>query len=460
MNAHYDFYESLGLDKDSSTSDLKDSILETLEGLKRDEVPAHDARVQENSVALSVLGDDRIRSKYDARLADDSAARMGIPELRALASTGSFPDEQQQAPAYGAPSPGSRDQGSHDDQATSVIPAAQPNQPARPGEDAAAGSDSTDGDAATRYGQPAMPAQPYGGADDAAASTTGQAQAQSQQSQAPAQPRPQGTPAPEGSLKQLMDSVPGTAKGLMFTLGGIAAFGVLMALIGILLLASDSYSSVGPAIIHILSAIVAVFLIPKLLRGNDATAIIPLAGAPIALAILYLTSIVTDITLDLSRGGAIAVQALMMVAWAAAAVLAFLPDTRAWLTGTYVAAPKPVAPQPQYGAPQYGQGQQGQAGQPGHQPQFGQQAQYGQSQYGAQQQAPQFGQSQYGRPFDAPQQDQQGSQSPQFGQPQVGQSQFGQSQFGAPQQDQPFGGGGHSSPGSRDSDAPSDDSRS
>ena len=89
MNAHYDFYESLGLDKDSSTSDLKDSILETLEGLKRDEVPAHDARVQENSVALSVLGDDRIRSKYDARLADDSAARMGIPELRALASTGS-----------------------------------------------------------------------------------------------------------------------------------------------------------------------------------------------------------------------------------------------------------------------------------------------------------------------------------------------------------------------------------
>ncbi|MGV3114562.1 hypothetical protein ACEE18_08115, partial [Corynebacterium freneyi] len=160
MNAHYDFYESLGLDKNSSTSDLRASILETLEGLKRDEVPSHDARAQENSVALAVLGDDRVRAKYDARLADESAPRMGIPELRALATTGSFPDEQQPpaaAPAQGSPGQGSRGQGSHDDQATTVIPAAQPSPQDHSGEDAAGDAHAAEADSSAPHGQPAMP---------------------------------------------------------------------------------------------------------------------------------------------------------------------------------------------------------------------------------------------------------------------------------------------------------------
>ena len=61
MNAHYDFYESLGLDKDSSTSDIRSTILETLEGLNRDGVAAHDARVQN---AVPMAGFESISPAY------------------------------------------------------------------------------------------------------------------------------------------------------------------------------------------------------------------------------------------------------------------------------------------------------------------------------------------------------------------------------------------------------------
>lgn len=175
VNAHYDFYESLGLDKDSSTSDIRSAILETLEGLKRDGVAAHDARVQENSVALSVLGDDRIRSKYDGRLTDESAPRMGIPELRALASTGAFPDEPAQSAGYSPQGPGA-----HDDQATSVIPAVNGSgeasysagSPESPeSSDASGSTDSAAETGATASGAPAgMSAPAFAGATAASSS--------------------------------------------------------------------------------------------------------------------------------------------------------------------------------------------------------------------------------------------------------------------------------------------------
>lgn len=457
MNAHYDFYESLGLDKNSSTSDLRASILETLEGLKRDEVPSHDARAQENSVALAVLGDDRVRAKYDARLADESAPRMGIPELRALATTGSFPDEQQAptaAPAQGSPGQGSRGQGSHDDQATTVIPAAQPSPQDHSDEDAAGDTHAAEADSSAPHGQPAMPAQPYGRAADGPAPAM---------AQAPAQPRQQGAPSPQGSVAQLMDAVPGAAKALMFTLGGIAAFGLLMTLVEMLLMLLDGFQSLGTGTGHILSLAVAVLLIPKVLRGNDSTAVIPLAGASIGLAALYLSYIVLDITLEVDGVVSTTSQVILMLAWIAAAVLTFLADTRAWLGGTYAAPAMPAAPQPQYG--QYGAQQQDQ---PNQQPQFGagaqqQSPQLGQSPYGAQQ-SPQFDQPRYGSEQQAQQ-----SQQPQFGQSPYGQSQFGQPQFGAGAQQQspqfgqsqygqPFG-DRPSFPGSDGGNDSSDDSR-
>ena len=456
MNAHYDFYESLGLDKNSSTSDLRASILETLEGLKRDEVPSHDARAQENSVALAVLGDDRVRAKYDARLADESAPRMGIPELRALATTGSFPDEQQApaaAPAQGSPGQGSRGQGSHDDQATTVIPAAQPSSQDHSDEDAAGDAHAAEADSSAPHGQPSMPAQPYGRAAEGPAPAM---------AQAPAQPRQQGAPAPQASVAQLMDAVPGAAKALMFTLGGIAAFCLLMTLVEMLLNLLGGFQSLGMGTGHILSLVVAVLLIPKVLRGNDSTAVIPLAGASIGLAALYLSYIVLDITLEVGGVVSTSSQVILMLAWIAAAVLTFLTDTRAWLGGTYAAPAMPAAAQPQYG--QYGAPQQDQ---PNQQPQFGagaqQSPQFGQSPYGAQQ-SPQFDQSRYG----AEQQAQQ-SQQPQFGQSPYGQSQFGQSQFGTGAQQQPpqFGqsqygqpfGDRPSFPGSDGGNDSSDDSR-
>jgi hypothetical protein len=428
VNAHYDFYESLGLDKDSSTSDIRSTILETLEGLKRDGVAAHDARVQENSVALSVLGDDRIRSKYDGRLTDESAPRMGIPELRALASTGAFPDEPAQSAGYSPQGPGA-----HDDQATSVIPAVngsgETSYPAGSPEspessDASGSTDSAAETGATASGAPAgMSAPAFAGAT-AASSSAQHDSPQPYQPQQPqqalqmgqmdqAQQRPAAAP---GSLKQLMDSVPGTAKGLVFTLAGIGAFGVLMTLVGILLMLADSYTSVGSAVVHLLSVLLAGFLIPKVLRGKDSTAIIPLTVTPIAMAIMYLSSSVTDVVLDLSRSLSVTVGTLLFFAWVAVAVLALLPDTRAWLAGNYVAKPKPVAPQ--HGAPQYGQ--QSQYGQQ-QAPQFGGQ-QYGQQNQQGQQQTPQFGaqpygEQQYGQFGQYGQQSRQGQQPPQFGRP-------------------------------------------
>ena len=414
MTEHYNFYESLGLDEGSSTGDLRSAIITTLEGLQRDGVPGHDARVQENSAALAVLGDDRLRPKYDARLADGSAPRMGIPELRTLAATGSFPDEQAQQtqqPQHTQQQPvnryGAADSRSHDSETTTVIPAAISD----------GGADDSGASApepTTSEREPSEAAGPIGTSAPAVGAAQGAHASQAPQASQATQAQPYGAPlhsapaqhrpAPDGGLKQLFAAVPGLAKGLMFTLAGIGAFAVLLIVVGLLMRLADSYSTAGATYLHILSVILVSLLVPKILKVGDSASVIPAIAIPAAMALAYLNEIVFNVALDLGGALTITADALLVLAWAAATVLAILPDTRAWLSGAYVEKPKPAAPQ--YGGQQYGGAQFG-----------GQQApqQYGGAQYGG---------AQYG-----------GAQPQQhYG------NHPGQQQYGGQQDQQPFGG--------------------
>lgn len=420
MTEHYNFYESLGLDEGSSTGDLRSAIIATLEGLQRDGVPGHDARVQENSAALAVLGDGRLRPKYDARLTDGSAPRMGIPELRTLAATGSFPDEQAQQTQQPVNRYGAADSRSHDSEATTVIPAAISDGGTDDSGASAPESTPSEREQSETAGPIGTSAPAFGAAQGAHAAQAPQA-TQATQAQpygaplhnAPAQHRP----APDGGLKQLFAAVPGLAKGLMFTLAGIGAFAVLLIVVGLLMRLADSYSTAGTTYLHILSVLLVSLLVPKLLKGGDSTSVIPAIAIPATMALAYLSEIVFNVALDLGGGLSITMDALLVLAWAAATVLAILPDTRAWLSGAYMEKPKPAAPQ--YGGQQYG----------------GQQApqQFGGAQFGGQQAPQQFDGAQYG-----------GAQPQQHHGNHPGQQQYGgqqdQQQYGSRPGQQPFGG--------------------
>ncbi|MFD5867975.1 hypothetical protein ACFWGD_05075 [Corynebacterium sp. NPDC060344] len=312
MNAHYDFYESLGLDRDSSTGDLRSSIIATLEGLQRDGVPGHDARVQENSVALSVLGDEGNRTKYDARLADDAAPRMGIRELRGLAATGRFPDEQAE------------------------------QQPAQQQEAQAE---------APRDEQPG-PYDPV--ADQAGANATPMMAAPVQ-----APPRP---PMPEDPdnphLKTLLTSPPGTVKAMAVALVAIFTVSLLALLVSIVGVAAESYDTFfgdlgdlaavfisAYALPMVGSAVAAAFLLPKVLRGRDNGLTITLIGTAATFLVLVL-----GLSVTFTGGGTIAVMILLAIAYIAVIVLSFLPDTRAWFNGSWE-KPAPSAAAQQYGTP-------------------------------------------------------------------------------------------------------------
>ncbi len=96
--AHYDLYESLGLDTSSSTADLASQLDSRIEDLRSQGVTDGDARIEEVKTARTVLGDDTLRSKHDSRLQDTSAPDMQISDLLSLAHTGLFTDEQAQQP--------------------------------------------------------------------------------------------------------------------------------------------------------------------------------------------------------------------------------------------------------------------------------------------------------------------------------------------------------------------------
>lgn len=122
MTIHYNFYESLDIDRDSSTGEIREELSGRLDSLRREGTPEYDPKVQEVSTALNVLGDDDKRALHDERLDDPLAPRMGIAELRTLATTGSFPGGHSAPSAPGA--------------SAGVRPAAYPTPPQASSDDA------------------------------------------------------------------------------------------------------------------------------------------------------------------------------------------------------------------------------------------------------------------------------------------------------------------------------------
>ncbi|MCF4005622.1 hypothetical protein L1O03_00270 [Corynebacterium uropygiale] len=116
MARHHDFYQSLHLPREASTEELRSELEGRLNALRSEGVSTGDARYQQTKVAADILGDEQRRSLYNARLDDDSAPDMNIPALRALASSGAFPDEyshQHAQPEHAQPARGASSNGAH-----------------------------------------------------------------------------------------------------------------------------------------------------------------------------------------------------------------------------------------------------------------------------------------------------------------------------------------------------------
>ena len=80
--AHYDIYQSLGLERFASSTDLAQQIDDRLAAVGPGDAGAR----EELTVARSILGDEPRRGLYDQRLDDPSAAEIDIDSLRELAS--------------------------------------------------------------------------------------------------------------------------------------------------------------------------------------------------------------------------------------------------------------------------------------------------------------------------------------------------------------------------------------
>ncbi|MGP9724981.1 hypothetical protein ACT3SZ_13295 [Corynebacterium sp. AOP40-9SA-29] len=80
--AHYDIYQSLGLDRSASTSELDGVLAERLAATPQDDV----ARLDELTTARAVVGNETRRSLYDQRLGDPNAADIDVASLKELAA--------------------------------------------------------------------------------------------------------------------------------------------------------------------------------------------------------------------------------------------------------------------------------------------------------------------------------------------------------------------------------------
>lgn len=452
MTIHYNFYESLDIDRDSSTGEIREELSGRLDSLRREGTPEYDPKVQEVSTALNVLGDDDKRALHDERLDDPLAPRMGIAELRTLATTGSFPGGHSAPSAPGAPA--------------GVRPAAYPTPPQASSDDAptvvgtpgAAGTpvstheteaddDSDDTDGSDGHGidvdgasgsaepspayyapagqqsgphsdpQPAYPA-PQGNAPYGAGAPVqpGQQQGQQQPQFPNVPPKPKAPKAPENpdnpSLAGLVTGAPPVVK----ILGGILAANTVISALAMLIaffnVSSEDWNTVfgymgdviaigaSAAVVPFLGvALTSAFLLPRVLKGRDNGLIIPLVATG---AIFTMFAIALAVT----YGGTMTklLMILLAITHIAMIVLAFIPDTRAWFNGTWQPAPAAPAFAQQGGYPQPGQtGQQPQTQQAPQQygapqGQTGQQPQYGQPQQGqAGQQGQQYGTQQPGQ---------------------------------------------------------------
>lgn len=131
MAHHYNFYQALGLSRDSATEEIRAELQRRLDALQAEGVPHRDAHYQQTQVAAAILGEEGRRSRYDARLDDPSAPTITIPALRTLAATGFFPEEAPGAHAAPSPTPHGYPVPSFapQSQATAPAPASAPREP-------------------------------------------------------------------------------------------------------------------------------------------------------------------------------------------------------------------------------------------------------------------------------------------------------------------------------------------
>ena len=80
--AHYDLYQSLGLDRQASTADLARDLDDRLSCAAPDDA----GMIDQLTTARAILGDDTRRGLYDQRLDDPNAAEIDIDSLHELAA--------------------------------------------------------------------------------------------------------------------------------------------------------------------------------------------------------------------------------------------------------------------------------------------------------------------------------------------------------------------------------------
>lgn len=395
MANHFDFYSSLNLSQSDSPTELHNAIQSRLGVLQSQGAPVDSAEVQQLLVADQILGHPENRVRYDARLEDPSAPPMGVTELRALGSTGRFPDEgapNSFAPTSARPekqdAPAALEEGS-----TSVMPAASPSTPAAPATPSAPDAQSSPSiptprqeptfpPAPSSYSTPSAPpaapkapesgAQPpFGQGSRGFAPQGTPAPRPSSDSKAPQPPQspytapPAGpaTPAETSAPKQLpgplapLTSAPVTAKALVFTLLGTGVVGIL-GLLGSLFTAVNALASTnssdaqnidmifgegfGDLILYmswmLITPAAVLFAVITLASVGAADRVLRVPGSLSPISVTATGAVITVLSLTaaiLSVGIMLTIATVLTtIAGVAIIVLAWLPATAPWFTRT------------------------------------------------------------------------------------------------------------------------------
>ncbi|MGP9759822.1 hypothetical protein [Corynebacterium sp. AOP12-C2-36] len=90
--AHYDIYQSLGLDRSAPTGELDRVLADRMAATPQDDAAALD----ELTTARAVVGNDTRRSLYDQRLGDPNAEDIDVASLKELAALDVGPPAGQQ----------------------------------------------------------------------------------------------------------------------------------------------------------------------------------------------------------------------------------------------------------------------------------------------------------------------------------------------------------------------------
>lgn len=398
MAQQVNLYDSLQLNSNASTAELRSQLQEKIDQLRARGMQDHEGPMQEASTALAILGNEMRRSAYDDRLKAPGAPSITIADLRALAAT-PVPDAPQSAPTTSAPTapaapaapqqPSGQQQPSGFQQNPAEQPAQFMNNDFRP-----TGKHSTPemGSPAGIPEPAAQPAPSAPGAPAAGAPMQPGAQQMPAASMPPAAPKVAQSIEPaadDATLKELFDRMstvlPKVLTGLF---AAQAVFGILYALSALLksitltsdLESEDIFSAWGNAILLAVSApqvlalafggvvitALSVHFGYMVLEGKQANffpraaaVMIPLALGELAIAVMYF---------QLNAPIEAVFNLLLMTLTIATTMIAGLPETRLWFNNeTMVSAQpqqmQPMSPQTQQMQPQTQQSQQ----QPGQQ---------------------------------------------------------------------------------------------